>query len=347
MSSELAQVDASSVPALIRPVASPKALIEAHKEGVELINQVLEAGRDYGVIPGTGDKPVLLKPGAERLLTAFGTFADPVIVESEVDHDRDVRYSLTKWEPSDARPSRKDADRMKAEGIGRWKKTANGFVWQTRVEEAGTSIGFYRYVVKCNIVHRQTGAVIASGVGSCSTMESKYIRSPRDFENTVLKMAKKRAMVDATLNAFGLSERFTQDVEDLPNDEAPAERQKDGARIEAEVFIKNIFGEMDDEAKKEISALKQLVRTRGGNFLDLVKEAMEAGAISKQQLISYITDGTLVGTEGAPVHDEPSVAAQAPLGLGDAPVAAAPAVDDDEYDPFADVEKVDAEVVDA
>lgn len=347
MSSELAQVDASSVPALIRPVASPKALIEAHKEGVALINQVLESGRDYGVIPGTGDKPVLLKPGAERLLTAFGTYADPIIIESEADHDRPVEYSLTKWDFSKSRPSKEDADRMKAEGIGRWKKTNNGFVWQTRNDENGTSIGFYRYVVKCNIVHRQTGAVIASGVGSCSTMESKYIRSPRDYENTVLKMAKKRAMIDATLNAFGLSERFTQDAEDFNHEEAPAERQKDGARVEAEVFIKNLFGEMDAAAKKEISALKQLVRTRGGNFLDLVKEAMEAGAITKEQLVSYITDGTLVGSEGAPVNDDPSVAAQAPLGLGDAPAPATPAVDEDEYDPFSDVEKVEAEVVDA
>jgi len=34
-------------------------------------------------------------------------------------------------------------------------------------------------------------------------------------QNVVLKMAKKRAMVDATLNVGNLSARFTQDVEDM------------------------------------------------------------------------------------------------------------------------------------
>lgn len=360
MSNELAQVAPSAMPALIRPIASPEALIEAHKEGVALVNRVLESGVDYGVIPGTGDKPTLLKPGAERLLTAFGTYADPIIIETEVDHDRPVEYSLTKWEFAKTKPSKEDADRMKAEGVGRWKKTNNGFVWQTRNDEKGTSIGFYRYVVKCNIVHRQTGAVIASGVGSCSSMESKYIRSPRDYENTILKMAKKRAMIDATLNAFGLSERFTQDVEDLAHVDEPRERPKDGARLEAETFLKNLFGDMDDEAKKEISGLKQLVRTRGGNFLELVREAMDAGATTRQQLRSYIEDGTLVASEGAPVNDAPAtdapdVAAQAPLGIrDDVPAPVALTTDDDEYDPFADVEKtgpevetVEAELVDA
>lgn len=347
MSNELAQIEPSSVPALLRPVATPAALIEAHKEGVDLINRVLQSGVDFGVIPGTGDKPTLLKPGAERLLTAFGTYADPIIIEVEADHDRPVDYRMAKWEDAKSRPSKEDEDRLKAEQMGRWRKTPNGWKWQTKHEECGTSIGFYRYVVKCNIVHRQTGAIIASGVGSCSSMESKYIRSPRDYENTILKMAKKRAMIDATLNAFGLSERFTQDVEDLAPSEGPVERQKDGARLEAETFIKNVFGEMDDEAKKEISALKQLVRTRGGNFLELVREAMEAGATTKAQLTSYITDGTLLASEGAPVHAEPvtenpAVAAQAPLGIKDEPL--------DEYNPFEDDDKpadvVEAEMVD-
>lgn len=35
------------------------------------------------------------------------------------------------------------------------------------------------------------------------------------MQNVVLKMAKKRAMVDATLNVGNLSARFTQDVEDM------------------------------------------------------------------------------------------------------------------------------------
>lgn len=37
------------------------------------------------------------------------------------------------------------------------------------------------------------------------------------MKNTVLKMAKKRAQVDATLTIASLSNVFTQDVEDMQN----------------------------------------------------------------------------------------------------------------------------------
>ena len=46
-------------------------------------------------------------------------------------------------------------------------------------------------------------------------MENKYVEDPRDRENTVLKMAQKRAFVGVTLNVFGLSDRFTADLEDM------------------------------------------------------------------------------------------------------------------------------------
>jgi hypothetical protein len=61
------------------------------------------------------------------------------------------------------------------------------------------------------------GQVVGDCIGVCSTMESKYVDRPRDCENTALKIAQKRAHVGATLNAFGLSEQFTQDVEDNPD----------------------------------------------------------------------------------------------------------------------------------
>jgi hypothetical protein len=40
--------------------------------------------------------------------------------------------------------------------------------------------------------------------------------NPADYYNTVLKMAKKRAHVDAILTATAASDIFTQDVEDMP-----------------------------------------------------------------------------------------------------------------------------------
>jgi hypothetical protein len=114
--------------------------------------------------------------------------------------------------------------------------------------------GFFRYVVKCTVVSKRTGHVVADGTGECNSRESKYgdrwvfenqipegmdkealqsrtnvskktgrpytqykVPNPEIFNlvNTVLKMAEKRALVAATLHATAASDLFTQDMEDI------------------------------------------------------------------------------------------------------------------------------------
>lgn len=179
-----------AVAGLLRPVAAPAEVLAAQNETRQLVHQALKEGRDYGVIPGTGDKPTLLKPGAERINAAFACAPRYRVIESEIDHFRTVEWTKRK----------KQFQGKKFVG------------WKT---ESGTSQGLYRYVVECELVHRASGTVIGQGMASASTMESKYIDRPRDSENVVLKMAEKRAFIAATLNAYGLSDEFTQDVEDL------------------------------------------------------------------------------------------------------------------------------------
>jgi len=108
-------------------------------------------------------------------------------MESEIDHDRAVH----------------------------WTKVKKGYKGAPDKITEGDSVGLYRFVVECEMVHRETGAVIAACIASCSSMESKYVDRPRDVENTIVKMAEKRAFVGAILLALGLSDEFTQDVEDL------------------------------------------------------------------------------------------------------------------------------------
>lgn len=182
--------------ALIRPVATPLALMELHREIAEVIGSILQEGIDYGVVPGTGNKPALLKPGAERVCFAFGCAPRYEVVQREIEHDRNVPWTKRKKV---------------------WRNQFKGDREYSFQEESGNSLGLYRYEIRCQLVRREDGAVVAEGLGSCSTMESKYIDRPRDCENTVLKMAQKRALVAAVLNGFGLSDRFTQDVEDLPH----------------------------------------------------------------------------------------------------------------------------------
>jgi hypothetical protein len=193
MSNELA-ILTNHQPALLRPIASPKEILSAQADTTAIITEALKEGVDYGVIPGTGKKAGLFKAGAERLNNSFGVYPDYTVIEQEVDHN-----ILCTW----SKRSKK------------WNNAYHGDKTFTWAEEVGTSLGLYRYVVRCELKLRATDAVIAVGVGVCSSVESKYIDRPRDCENTILKMAQKRAMVGATLHAYGLSDRFTQDIEDV------------------------------------------------------------------------------------------------------------------------------------
>lgn len=72
--------------------------------------------------------------------------------------------------------------------------------------------GTFAYTIRC-ILHR--GERVIEGIGSCNSKEDKF-RKQNAFTiaNTILKMASKRAMVDAVLKIGCLSEAFTQDLED-------------------------------------------------------------------------------------------------------------------------------------
>jgi len=76
--------------------------------------------------------------------------------------------------------------------------------------------GFFAFTVTCKLSHN--GYAITEGVGHCNTKERRYQgdkQDPYTLANTVLKMAKKRSLVDAALTVASLSDIFTQDMEDL------------------------------------------------------------------------------------------------------------------------------------
>ena len=108
--------------------------------------------------------------------------------------------------------------------------------------------GHREYSVTCRLL-TGSGELAGEGVGSCSTMEKKYATRDRkpnphlaDTYNTVLKMAKKRAAVDAVITTTGCSDMFTQDIEDFREvqtaqvqqeakpavDKAPGQQKQDG-----------------------------------------------------------------------------------------------------------------------
>ena len=163
-----------------------------------VVQGALRENHDYGVIPGTGTKPTLLKPGAEKILMLMGLTSEYEVSERVQDYVN----------------------------------------------------GFFAFTVKC--VLSKGGMRVTEGLGHANTKEARYARrwltekklpegvdkknlrkrekngkygkyveylvendDPYTLANTVLKMAKKRAQVDAALTVASLSDIFTQDLEDL------------------------------------------------------------------------------------------------------------------------------------
>jgi len=96
---------------------------------------------------------------------------------------------------------------------------------QFKVDRTNLPDGHREFDVICSMF-TPSGELLGQGVGSASTMEKKYrYRGGQentdiaDVYNTVLKIAKKRAHIDATLTVTGAADLFTQDL--IDEDEPP------------------------------------------------------------------------------------------------------------------------------
>jgi hypothetical protein len=196
-------------------------------------------GEDYGVIPGT-KKPTLLKPGAEKICLAYGlvpSFEDTWIEGdgATTPHLR-VRMKCLLHRGSKEGP-------VVGEGVGAansWERKhryrgalkscpscgCEGTIKRSGFEKDGDK-GWY-----CHAKVGGCGANFRSTDPAITEQQAGQVQNPDPFdvENTLLKMAKKRAQVDATLTATGTSGLFTQDMEDAPSQAerktaTPAERQ--------------------------------------------------------------------------------------------------------------------------
>lgn len=71
-------------------------------------------------------------------------------------------------------------------------------------------------VYSCRLISRSTGEIVSDGRGA------RRLNQKGGDENNTVKMCQKAAKVDAVLNAYGLSDLFTQDIEDRPGPEKHA-----------------------------------------------------------------------------------------------------------------------------
>lgn len=158
------------------------------------------------------EKPCLYKAGAERILMSYGVSSQFTIEACVEDFPRD----------------------------------AEGFLKQP--------LFFYR--VRCTLTKALADGrsiLITEGFGSASSMEKACgTASPWDTGNARLKIAKKRAMVDAVLTLGQLSSLFAQDIE---NDEFL--KEKSAEKIAGKV--------LSDEERISQARINRLYAIAGSN----------------------------------------------------------------------------------
>lgn len=182
-------------------------LRERYRMLVQAARQILRPGVDYGVIPGTGNKPVLLKPGAEKLAALFGLRPKFKLVDKVEDWEGGFFYYRYKCRLLD-RHGNHVAD---AEGSANSREKR--YRWRYISEGQATD------EVKARAVRVEERADRRGQKYRVLVVEND---EPWDLVNTLQKMAQKRAFVSAVLLATGASEFFTQDLEDLEDEELEA-----------------------------------------------------------------------------------------------------------------------------
>ncbi len=192
-----------------RPLSAPEI-----KDQVQLIQQVMKAvmlnGTHYGKIPGCGDKPALLKPGAEKLASTFRFAIDPQVEDHS--NDDSCRYRVR------AVCTHQITGQYLGTGIGEASGAEVKYAWRAAV---------------CEAEFDHTPEALRRLKWERSGSAVKQVRTNQaDIANTVLKMAKKRALVDGVLTITAASDIFTQDIDAIPDEirdqVADAEKPKSG-----------------------------------------------------------------------------------------------------------------------
>lgn len=222
------------------------------KQQVQTIQQIMkdtgimQKGTHYGVIPGCGDKPTLLKAGAEKIMMTFRLGADLEITDLSVPDC--IRYRVK------TRIFSILSGNVVGYGIGEASTDESKYKWRSAISEAEFEsfdparrrIKFYK-----------------SG-------HAKQVRTEiADQANTVLKMAKKRSLVDGILTATSASDIFTQDLEDMtltdeaketkgkPEVSSPVAKEKHVISDRAKSQMIDLMNAMGYDAKKQTLAFQK------------------------------------------------------------------------------------------
>ena len=238
---------------------------------------ILREGVDYGVIPGTSSKPSLLKPGAEKLLQWFG-FGHSMHRDDERNADgawAGVTYRCT---VTKAMPDGRAVAVAECEGYAGYEEDR-----------------FYTTAEQAEAKERAMAARYDRNPNKAKFAE---YRAPR---NSVIKMAQKRAMVGAALQATSASSLFAQDMEDTVAAPPP------GAAL-AEAARQALFN-VPAEARKAFAAW---YRGQGWGEPDTWDPARWCAGLIEAGRIAAKLDATAPASAGQPATAQPSPPAETP-----------------------------------
>lgn len=179
---------------------------------------VMKDNEHYGVIPGTTGKPSLLKPGAEKLSMLFRIAPRYEITKNALDNGhREYEIVCSMFHiPTGTEVGQGVGSCTTMEGKYRFRKAnlvcpncGKETIIKGKAEFGG---GWICYAKKGGCGNKWSDKENPFDGVSLDRIEHD---NPADYYNTVMKMAKKRAHVDAILTVTAASDIFTQDIEDM------------------------------------------------------------------------------------------------------------------------------------
>lgn len=209
---------------------SPKAVLERLKTIQTIMHEAMKEGTDYGTVPGCGDKPTLLQPGAQTLAVTFQLGFETKVAKEYIDRGHMIATAGCRvfHQPTGQTLGY-------AEGVCSTMEGKYRFRNQSKETPLGKNVPReYWDAKKTNANHAQELLIRAAGVPAGTAIRAKkndqtgnweIVRvdkgdrvehdNPADYYNTVVKIAAKRAEVKGAITVTGASSMFTQDLEDL------------------------------------------------------------------------------------------------------------------------------------
>jgi len=219
-----------------------------------VFQKFMKEGADYGTIPGT-NKPTLLKPGAEKTAKILNCADKYDIMKDIEDWDKPFFYYLVKCSLVEI-----STGTTIAEGIGSANSMEDRYRWRwIWPNELPDELVIITKHTDKDDERKPRPELVSKKIWS-KKKQQYYWQYRVENENiytqvnTILKIAKKRALVDAALSAGRLSDIFTQDLEDtyeqfkeeLPKEEKP--KKKPGPKPKAEPVAKSPEENLPPEA---------------------------------------------------------------------------------------------------